>query len=86
MKKITQQGATKQDVKASTTAPKYLPTELISDGKVMKKNLTELSLTEEWLMKELRKKGVESAEQVFLAQLQDDGSLFVDNKKTRTDK
>ena len=26
MKKITQQGATKQDVKASTTAPKYLPT------------------------------------------------------------
>ena len=42
MKKITQQGATKQDVKASTPAPKYLPTELISDGKIMKKNLTEL--------------------------------------------
>ena len=80
MKKITQQGATKQDVKASTTAPKYLPTELISDGKVMKKNLTELSLTEEWLMKELRKKGVESADQVFLAQIQDDGSLFVEMK------
>ena len=80
MKKITQQGATKQDVKASTTAPKYLPTELISDGKVMKKNLTEFSLTEEWLMKELRKNGVESAEQVLLAQLQDDGSLFVEMK------
>jgi uncharacterized membrane protein YcaP (DUF421 family) len=80
MKKITQQGATKQDVKASTTAPKYLPTELISDGKVMQKNLTELSLTEEWLMKELRKKGVESADQVFLAQIQDDGTLFVEMK------
>ncbi|QUW23971.1 DUF421 domain-containing protein [Sporosarcina sp. Marseille-Q4063] len=80
MKKITQQGATKQDVKASTTAPKYLPTELISDGKVRKKNLAELSLTEEWLMKELRKKGVESADQVFLAQIQDDGTLFVEMK------
>ena len=80
MKKITQQGATKQDVKASTSAPKYLPTELISDGKIMKKNLTELSLTEEWLMKELRKKGIESADQVFLAQIQDDGSLFVEIK------
>jgi uncharacterized membrane protein YcaP (DUF421 family) len=80
MKKITQQGATKQDVKASTTAPKYLPTELISDGKVMEKNLTELSLTEEWLMQELRKKGVESAEQVFIAQVQDDGTLFVELK------
>jgi uncharacterized membrane protein YcaP (DUF421 family) len=82
MKKITQQGATKQDVKASTTAPKYLPTELISDGKVMEKNLTELSLTEEWLMQELRKKGVESAEQVFIAQVQDDGTLFVELKNT----
>jgi uncharacterized membrane protein YcaP (DUF421 family) len=80
MKKITQQGATKQDVKASTTAPKYLPTELISDGKVMEKNLTELSLTEEWLMRELRKKGVESADQVFIAQVQDDGTLFVELK------
>jgi uncharacterized membrane protein YcaP (DUF421 family) len=80
MKKITQQGATKQDVKASTTAPKYLPTELISDGKVMEKNLTELSLTEEWLMQELRKKGVESADQVFIAQVQDDGTLFVELK------
>jgi uncharacterized membrane protein YcaP (DUF421 family) len=80
MKKITQQGATKQDVKASTTAPKYLPTELISDGKVMEKNLTELSLTEVWLMQELRKKGVESAEQVFIAQVQDDGTLFVELK------
>ena len=80
MKKVAQQEATKQDVKAPTSAPKYLPTELISDGKIMKKNLTELSLTEEWLMKELRKKGVESADQVFLAQLQDDGSLFVEIK------
>ena len=82
MKKITQLGATKQDVKASTTAPKYLPTELVSDGKVMKKNLTEFNLTEEWLMKELRKNGVESAEQVLLAQLQDDGSLFVEMKNS----
>ena len=80
MKKITQQGATKQDVKASTSTPKYLPTELISDGKIMKKNIMELSLTEEWLMKELRKRGIESADQVFLVQIQDDGSLFVELK------
>ena len=80
LKKVAQQEATKQDVKASTSTPKYLPTELISDGKIMKKNLTELSLTEEWLMKELRKQGIESADQVFLAQIQDDGSLFVEIK------
>lgn len=80
MKKIPQQEATKQDVKASITTPKYLPTELISDGKVAQNNLTELNLTEEWLMKEIRKKGVESPEQVFLAQIQEDGSLFVEIK------
>jgi uncharacterized membrane protein YcaP (DUF421 family) len=48
----------------------------------MEKNLKELSLTEEWLMQELRKKGVESAEQVFIAQVQDDGTLFVELKNT----
>ena len=44
----------------------------------MKKNLVELNLKEDWLMEQLRKKGVESADQVFLAQIQTDGSLFVD--------
>ena len=78
MKKTGQLEATKQDVQAAVPTPKYLPTELISDGKIMKKNLVELNLTEDWLMKQLRKKGVESADQVFLAQIQTDGSLFID--------
>lgn len=78
MKKTGQQEATKQDVQAAVPTPKYLPTELISDGQIMKKNLVELNITEEWLMKQLRQKGVESADQVFLAQIQTDGSLFID--------
>lgn len=82
MKKITEQEATKQDVKASTAVPKYLPTELISDGRLIANNLTEMNLTEEWLMKELHKKGVGSIKQVFLAQIQTDGSLFVEMKNS----
>lgn len=78
MKKTGQQEATKQDVQAAVPTPKYIPTDLISVGKVMKKNLVEFNLTEEWLITELRKKGVESTDQVFLAQIQTDGSLFVD--------
>jgi uncharacterized membrane protein YcaP (DUF421 family) len=80
MKKAAQQGATKQDVKASAPLPKYLPSEIISDGKLVKKNLVELDLTEEWVMKNLRKNGIESIEQVFYAQIQTDGSLFTDLK------
>lgn len=78
LKKIGQQEATKTDVQAAVPVPKYLPTALISDGKLMYQNLKEFNLTEEWLMKQLRNKGVESVEQVFLAQLQTDGTLWID--------
>ena len=81
MKKTAQQEATKQDVQAAVPLPKYMPSEIISDGKIVNKNLIELNLTEEWVLKELRKKGVESVEQVFYAQIQTDGSLFTDLKK-----
>ena len=81
MKKIAQQEATKQDVQAAVPLPKYMPSEIISDGKIVKKNLIELNLTEEWVLKELRKKGVESVEQVFYAQIQTDGSLYTDLKR-----
>lgn len=82
MKKTAQQGATKEDVQAAVPLPKYMPSEIISDGKIVKKSLIELNLTEEWVLKELRKKGVESVEQVFYAQIQTDGSLFTDLKGT----
>ena len=81
LKKVGQLEATKQDVQAAVPLPKYIPSEIISDGKIVKKNLIELNLTEEWVLKELRKKGVESVEQVFYAQIQTDGSLYTDLKR-----
>ncbi|MHA6259227.1 YetF domain-containing protein [Sporosarcina sp. CAU 1771] len=81
MKKTAQQEATKQDVQAPVTLPEYIPTEIISDGKIVYKNLIELKLTEEWVLKKLRKKGIDSVEQVFFAQIQTDGSLFTDLKR-----
>lgn len=81
LKKVGQLEATKQDVQAPMPLPKYMPSEIISDGKIVKQNLVELKLTEEWVLKELRKKGVESVEQVFYAQIQTDGSLYTDLKR-----
>ena len=78
LKKAGQQEATKTDVQVGGKVPKYLPTALITDGKLLDRNLLEFDLTEEWLMKELRKKGVETIDQVFMAQLQTDGTLFID--------
>ena len=77
MKKIGVQEATKQDVKVATTVIKYLPTDVISDGKLRDSSLVELGLTEEWLMKKLKKKDIHSIEDVFYAQIQTDGSLFI---------
>lgn len=81
LKKTAQLEATRQDVKASATAPKYFPTDLIADGKIIHENLVELDLTEEWLMKKLRKKNITDPTEVFYAQIQTDGSLFIDIRK-----
>ncbi|WP_419960177.1 YetF domain-containing protein [Psychrobacillus sp. BM2] len=81
MKKVGMQEATKQDVKVPLTLPLFMPSEIISDGKIVKKNLDELDLTEDWVMKKLRKHGVDSVSDVFYAQLQTNGSLHISLRK-----
>nr|WP_232337083.1 DUF421 domain-containing protein [Lysinibacillus timonensis] len=77
LKKPAKSPATKQDMKADITLPKYMPTIVISDGIINKKNLTELNLTEEWLLNKLRKKHVENVEDVYFAQVLENGSLYI---------
>ena len=81
MKKPAVSNATKQDVKASLTPAQYIPTQVINDGKIIIPNLLELNLTEEWLQKKLKRKNVTSVEDVFLAQVLEDGSLYVSLKE-----
>lgn len=77
VKKPAKSPATKQDVKADVTIPPYIPTELISDGKIITKNLVELDLTEEWLLNKLKKKNIKNIEDVYFAQILENGSLYV---------
>ena len=78
MKKAGQEPATKKDVNAPAPEPKYIPSEIISDGEIVKKNLSELNLTEEWVYEQLKKQGIGKVEQVFYAEIQTDGSLHID--------
>lgn len=80
LKKTDQLEATRQDVKAALIEPKYFPTDIISDGRLIRENLIELDLTEDWVMKKLRKKNIHDVKDVFYAQLQSDGSLFIDER------
>lgn len=81
LKKAAHLEATRQDVKADASAPKYFPTDLISEGQVLHDNLRELDLTEEWLLKKLRRKNIERVEDVFYAQIQTDGSIDIHKKE-----
>lgn len=80
LKKEAQEAATKKDVNAPLQVPKYIPTEVIAEGKITTRNLTELNLTEEWLYGQLKKKGIGNVENIFYAEVQTDGSLHVDMK------
>ncbi len=77
-KKVAQQSATKQDVKAQTNDPKFMPCTIIEDGRIVKKSLPGLKITEEWIDKQLKKNGVNSVEQVFYAEIDSDGSVYMD--------
>nr|WP_245975436.1 DUF421 domain-containing protein [Oceanobacillus chungangensis] len=70
---------TKKDLHVFTFKPKYIPMELIVDGKVVEKNLREAGITEEWLDKQLILSGF-NLEDIFYVELQQDGSLYIDKR------
>lgn len=80
LKKPLARTATKEDVHISASAPQYLPTELVSDGKIIIENLNKLQLTEEWLLKKLAKKNIHDIEQVYYVQILENGSLYISIK------
>ncbi|TCM92777.1 uncharacterized membrane protein YcaP (DUF421 family) [Paenibacillus sp. BK033] len=77
LKKEYEQTVTRADLDIPTPEFTFLPTEIISDGKIVKRNLQELNLTEQWVHDELKKHGIENVHEVFYAEIIKDGSLFI---------
>ncbi|MED5017912.1 DUF421 domain-containing protein [Paenibacillus chibensis] len=82
MKKESQQSVTKSDMKIQQTIPHFSTSSMavISDGKINRENLKDLNLDENWLDRQLRSVGVNSVVDVFYAEVQKDGTLYIDNK------
>lgn len=82
MKKESKQPVTKGDMSGYSPTKKMTPmaTEVVADGKVLSENLTKLHLNENWLNQQLKENGIEKVEDVFYAEVQPDGSLYIDNK------
>jgi len=81
LKKPEKDIVTKQDLQLSAQHYDYLPSEIIVDGNVVSKNLIEFSKNQAWLLMELAKQNIDSASDVLYAELQQDGSLYIQKKK-----
>lgn len=79
--KEDKQSLVKNDVNIPLQAKLYpIPTEVISDGKVVKTNLRKLNLDEDWLNQQLLQRSIKSIKDVMFAQIQTDGTLVISVK------
>ncbi|MDF9406966.1 MAG: hypothetical protein A4E52_01916 [Pelotomaculum sp. PtaB.Bin013] len=62
---------------------KGVPSELVVDGVIIRQNLKQNNLEEDWLLGELQKQGIQSLKEVFYASLDQDGNLYVDKKQDK---
>ncbi len=88
--KPAEQPSTKQDVNADVSIPPHIPIEVVAEGKIVRSSMEELNLTDDWLIKKLKKKDIDNIEDVFYAQYQPNGSLYIctreENKASKNDK
>ena len=77
LKVESQQQITKKDMSIKLEEIPYIPSEIITDGKIVYKNLKELGKTEEWLYNELKVNSIDHIKNVLYAELQSDGSLYI---------
>lgn len=83
LKKPMHESVTKKDLHVQSESRNYLPTEIIVDGKLVAKNLKEYNLSNEWLDMQIKQSGLNSIEEIFFAELQSDGSLYIDKKTSQ---
>lgn len=82
MKKEEKQAEIKADMNVTQTQKVTFPiaTEVISDGVINQSNLSKLNLDKNWLDKQLQQSGILSISDVFYAEVQKDGTLYIDNR------
>lgn len=77
LKKPEFQSTQKTDLNIYPSAPAFIPIEIITDGKLLPRNLLEVGKSREWLDNELKKANVKTIQEVLYAEIQPDGNLFI---------
>lgn len=76
LKKAAFQTPTKKDLNVAPTEPQIAMT-VITDGEMIKDNLKEADLSEEWLIKELKRQDFNDIKDVFYAEWMEGKKLFI---------
>ncbi len=84
-KKSQYQPVTAKDMNISKK-PTGISTELIYEGLIVEENLTELNISKQWLTDQLNKQGISDVSNVFIAELNPSGSLYIDKYEDRIKK
>ena len=81
MPKENKKPVTKSDMNIPIQPKVYsIPTEIISDGKLITQNLEKLKIEQNWVNQQLNQLNINSYSEVYYAQIQTDGTLYVDKK------
>lgn len=75
LKKAPYQNPTNEDLNIQVENP-ILATTIIADGEIIKDNLAEANLSEEWLLEELKRQNFNNVKEVFYAEWLDGKQLF----------
>jgi uncharacterized membrane protein YcaP (DUF421 family) len=83
MKKPEAEPVTRHDMQITGIKKKVfpIPTEVITDGKIVNANLKQLHVDEAWLKAQLKEIGITSISDIFYAELQTDGTLYISPRK-----
>lgn len=77
LKKAAQQAVT-PEVLGIRVKEEEAPTLLIADGTLLEKNIAMLSYSKQWVLDEIKKQGASDIKDVFIAQIDDSGKLYLD--------
>ncbi|WP_246566409.1 YetF domain-containing protein [Tissierella simiarum] len=80
LKNPDDQNLMRKDLNIQNHKPKYIPMEIITDGYLIEKNLQELNLSKDWVIQQLAQRGIYSFKDVLFAEIQEDGTLYIEKK------
>ncbi|RZT24096.1 DUF421 domain-containing protein [Fictibacillus sp. BK138] len=76
LKKPLKDSVTKEDLNIPPKSGQYLPTMLVSNGEKIEQAFHEYNLTNEWFEIQLQRAGYQTINEIFFAQLTEDGEVF----------